>query len=89
MNMISPAVPRPPALLNARSFTAVFCAWLQILEQRLQVGWEREILRTLDQGVREDLGLASSGEKQWPAGEAPKKLSGPLREVFSWTRFSK
>jgi hypothetical protein len=89
MYMISRSVPRLPALLNKRPFIAILCSWLQILEQRLRVGREREILRTLDKGVREDLGLASSGGKQWPAGEAPKKLSGPLQEVFSWTRFSK
>ena len=89
MNTVSRSVPSLPALLNNRPSIANFSAWLQILKERLRVGWEREYLRTLDKRVNEDLGLVSSDWLELPTGEAPKKLSGPLRQVFSWTRFSK
>jgi hypothetical protein len=89
MNMISRSVPRLPALQSYRPFIVVRCSWLRILEERLQLGHECEFLRTLDQGVRGDLGLVSNGREEWRAGEARKEPRGLLREVFSWTRFSK
>jgi hypothetical protein len=89
MSMISRTAPRFPTLSLNRAFFAALSSWLLILKEQLRVGWERECLRTLDQRVKEDLGLASSNRLVLPAGDAPKEISGPLLEIFSWTRFSK
>ena len=89
MITISRAVPQQLVIPSYRRFFIILGVYWRTLERRLRAGQEREFLRTLDQRVREDLGLPSDDRKTLQTGDEPTALPKPLQEVFSWTRFSK
>jgi hypothetical protein len=90
MTVISHSSPQPAAIPGYRSAVAAgIRSWLDGLDQRLRAARVDEFLRSLDKRAREDFGIDSYDSEQSSTVAAGKNLGGLLREVFTWTRFSK
>jgi vacuolar-type H+-ATPase subunit E/Vma4 len=94
MEATAKTVINPPATNRAatgRISSALIAAindWLERVKERLTAQAVEEILSNLDNQTREDFGVLS--ERKNASSDITREVSGEfLREIFSWTRFSK
>lgn len=91
MSDISPALQAKSSIFrNAYGLVSSrLLAGLLVIEEDLAGRREQAMLRTLDRGVLEDIGVEPAPAAEIEPDHASRGGFAVLYEVFSWTRFAK